>query len=93
MAIFVRVPTALRPLTRGSAGLSLDEPGSTLGDLIEALDREYPGFRDRLLDDTGDFRSGVQIFVDGEDARFLSGLGTRLPAGAEISIVPAAAGG
>lgn len=93
MAILVRVPTALRPLTQGAASLSLDEAGVTLRALIDRLDRDYPGVRDRLLDDTGDFRSGVQVFVNGEDARFLSGLGTRLSAGAEISIVPAAAGG
>lgn len=93
MAIRVRVPTALRPLTRGAASLSLEGAGPTLGDLIARLDGDYPGLRDRLLDETGDFRSGVQIFVDGEDARFLNGLGTRLPPDAEISIVPAAAGG
>ncbi|HEX2172881.1 MAG TPA: MoaD/ThiS family protein [Dehalococcoidia bacterium] len=93
MAVLVRIPTALRPLTRGNAALNLASAGETLGDLIDRLERDYPGVRDRLLDDTGDFRDGVNVYVDGEDARFLRGVGTRLVDGAEVSIVPAAAGG
>lgn len=92
MVVIVRMPTALRALTGGQAQVAVDDV-STVGGLIEVLDQRYPGVADRLLDETGDFRPGVVIFVNGDDVRFLHGLGTRLTANDEISVVPAAAGG
>ena len=92
MPITVRIPTALRSLTQGTALVPVGEDG-TLGTVIERLNRDYPGLRDRLLDETGDFRSGVNVYVNGEDVRFLNGLATRLGPDDEISIVPAAGGG
>ena len=92
MAITVRIPTAMRALTNGAARVQVDG-SSTLGAVIERLDREHPGLRDRLLDETGDFRSGVNVFVNGEDVRFLHGVSTRLGPDDEVSIVPAAGGG
>ena len=95
MAITVRVPTVLRPLTQGAAQIAVAEPAQpdTLGALIARLNAEYPGLRDRLLDPTGDPRSFVNLYVNGEDVRFLDGLATPLQPGDEVSIVPAAAGG
>ena len=92
MAITVRIPTVLRPLTSGAARVTVTET-STLGALIAQLNREYPGLRDRLLDAGGDPRDFVNLYVNGEDIRFLDGLATPLQAGDEVSIVPAAAGG
>ncbi len=91
MALNVRVPQPLRNLTGGaSTGQS---SGGTLADCVSALDTSYPGMRDRLLDEGGEIRRFVNIFVNGDDVRFLSGLKTELKDGDEVSIVPAVAGG
>lgn len=86
----VRIPTPLRTLTGGQDEVKAS--GSTVGELIEDLERRYPGIRDRLLDDKG-VRRFVNIYVGDEDIRFLDGLETKLKEGEEISIVPAIAGG
>lgn len=91
MSITVRIPSVLRPLTGGVAKVAA--AGDSLDAVIAQLSGEFPGLRDRLLDETGDLRSFVNVFVNGEDVRFLNGLTTPLSAGDEISIVPAAAGG
>ena len=90
MAISVRVPTPLRRFTGGKDEVSA--AGSTVGEVIEDLERRHPGIRERLLDDKG-VRRFVNIYVGEEDVRFLEGLKTALKPGDQISIVPAIAGG
>ena len=92
MPITVRIPTPLRKLTNEQDIVTTNESGS-LAELIEALEREYPGLKERLCDETGELRRFVNVYVNGEDVRFLSGLATAIDSGAEVSIVPAVAGG
>lgn len=91
MSVTVRIPAPLRKLTRGQEVVQGE--GSTLLDCIEALDREYPGLKERLYDESGELRRFVNVYVNGEDVRFLQGLNTPLKPGDEVSIVPAVAGG
>ena len=86
----VRIPTPLRTLTGGNDEVKAQ--GATVGAVIEDLEKNHPGLRDRLLDDKG-VRRFVNIYVGDEDIRFLEGLGTELKGGEQISIVPAIAGG
>lgn len=88
--ITVRIPTQLRSLTEGSAEVAAE--GATLADVIGDLEARYPGISQRLVSD-GELRRFVNLYVDGEDARFLQGLETSVPATAEVSIIPAVAGG
>jgi sulfur-carrier protein len=87
----VRIPTQLRTLSGGASEVSVD--GGTLAEVLEALDRAHPGFRDRLFDDTGKLRRFVNVFVADEDVRFLDGLDTKVTDAQTVSIVPAVAGG
>ena len=91
MTITVRIPTPLRKLTNEQDIVSGD--GGNLSACIDGLEAAYPGLKDRLCDETGELRRFVNIYVNGEDVRFLQGLGTSLKDGDEISIVPAVAGG
>ena len=91
MSVTVRIPTPLRRMTKGESKVEMDS--SNLGDLVEKLDGAYPGFKERLVDENGELRYFVNIYVNGEDVRFLDGLGTAIVSGAEVSIVPAVAGG
>lgn len=91
MAVTIRIPTTMRPLTGGDRQVSL-EPGA-LGDVIKALDAAHPGMGDRLLDESGDLRKFVNVFVDDDDVRYLDGLATEVPDGVTVSIIPAVAGG
>lgn len=91
MSVTVRIPTPLRKLT-GDREVVQGE-GSTLLDCIEALERQYPGLKERLCDESGELRRFVNVYVNGEDVRFLQGLATPLKPGDEVSIVPAVAGG
>jgi molybdopterin synthase sulfur carrier subunit len=70
----------------------MNESGS-LGQLIDTLEGQFPGLKERICDETGELRRFVNVYVNGEDVRFLSGLETQIAAGAEVSIVPAVAGG
>lgn len=91
MSVTVRVPTTLRTLTGGEA--QVDVEGSTVGEVIKALDAAHPGFGDRLLDDDGSLRRFVNVFVADDDVRYLQGLDTPVPEGETMSIIPAVAGG
>ncbi len=92
MPITIRIPTPLRKLTNEQDVLTANEAG-TLAQLIESLERDYPGLKERLCDESGELRRFVNVYVNGEDVRFLSGLATSIASGAEVSIVPAVAGG
>ncbi|MBM3944039.1 MAG: MoaD/ThiS family protein [SAR202 cluster bacterium] len=89
--ITVRIPAPLRRITNGLDRVSVN--GSSLDEVIAALNASYPGIKARLCDDTGALRNFVNIYVNGEDVRFLQGLKTSTKAGDEVSIVPAVAGG
>jgi molybdopterin synthase sulfur carrier subunit len=91
MTVSVRIPTTLRTLTAGQSEVSLE--GSNVRDVLTRLDQAHPGFADRLLDDDGNLRRFVNVFVADDDIRFLEGLDTPVPDGSEVSIIPAVAGG
>ena len=87
----VRIPTQLRPLSAGAAEVSVD--GSTVGEVLKALEAAHPGFHARLFDDDGGLRRFVNVFVADEDVRFTDGLATAVEPGQTVSIIPAVAGG
>jgi molybdopterin synthase sulfur carrier subunit len=89
--IRVRIPTPLRPLTRGQG--EVESTGGSIAEMIEALEASHPGLKDRLCDEKGELRRFVNIYVNEEDIRFLKGKDTVLKDGDEVSIVPAIAGG
>jgi molybdopterin synthase sulfur carrier subunit len=91
MAVTVRVPTTLRPMSGGNK--QVEVASGTLSDVIAALDAAHPGFADRLLDESGDLRKFVNVFVDDDDVRYLQGLATPVADGLTVSIIPAVAGG
>ena len=91
MSVEVRIPTPLRRVTNGQEKATVE--GDTLIQIIDSLETQYPGIRERLCDETGDLRHFVNIYVNGEDVRFLDGINSPAKEGDEISIVPAVAGG
>ena len=91
MSKTVRIPAALRKLTRNHDVVRVQ--ARTISDLVKELDSLYPGIRERLIDDSGDVRRFVNVFVNEEDIRFLQNQRTQLKDGDEISIIPAIAGG
>jgi molybdopterin synthase sulfur carrier subunit len=91
MAVTVRIPTTMRPLSGGAKQVEV-APGS-LAEVIEALEGAHPGFRDRLLDEEGGLRKFVNVFVDDDDVRYLQGLDTPVADGLTVSLIPAVAGG
>ena len=91
MGVLVRIPTPLRRMTNGLDKVEMDE--SNLSAMIDKLESDYPGFKERLIDENGELRYFVNIYLNGEDVRFLDGLATAINSGDEISIVPAVAGG
>ena len=91
MGVLVRIPTPLIKMTNGQDKVEVTE--SILSVMIDNLESEYPGFKERLIDENGELRYFVNIYLNGEDVRFLSGLSTDTKEGDEISIVPAVAGG
>ena len=91
MSVLVRIPTPLRRMTGGKDKVEVES--STLGEMVDTLESTYPGFKERLVDENGELRYFVNIYVNGEDVRFLQGLETSTSTGDEISIVPAVAGG
>lgn len=91
MAVTVRIPTPLRNLTDGQAAVTVE--GSTVRDVVAALDSAHPGVGERLLDEDGDLRRFVNLFVRDEDIRFQDGLDTPVGDDEVVSIIPAVAGG
>ena len=91
LSTIVRIPTPLRKLTEGQDVVTGE--GETLKECIDSLESRFPGMKERLVDETGELRRFVNVYVNGEDVRFQEGLQTRLGGGDEVSIVPAVAGG
>jgi molybdopterin synthase sulfur carrier subunit len=86
-----RIPGPLRRLSAGEMTVKVD--AADLGSAIDALDHRYPGFKDRLLDDKGQLRQFVNVYLNDEDVRLGAGLKAKVSEQDEISIVPAVAGG
>jgi len=91
VSVSVRIPTPLRSATGGVAEVAVD--AVTVRELVEDLERQHPGIRARICEETGEIRRFVNVFVGDEDIRFLSGLDTPLADGVQVSIIPAVAGG
>lgn len=91
MAVTVNIPTPLRKLTNNQSEVEID--AGTVGELVDGLEAAYSGIAEKLLDDGGEIRRYVNVFVNDEDIRFLDGKATPLKAGDNVSIVPAIAGG
>jgi len=91
MAVTVQIPTPLRKLTNNQA--EVDIQASTIGELVEGLEEAFNGIKEKLLDEAGEIRRYVNIYVNDEDIRFLDGSDTALKEGDNIAIVPAIAGG
>ncbi len=91
MSVQVRIPTPLLSLTGGKKEVSAE--GATLKEVIEDLERQFPGMKERLCDEEGNLRRFINFFVNDEDVRFLEGENTPLKEGDIVSIVPAIAGG
>jgi len=91
MSATVRIPGPLRKITNGVE--KADVEGADLAASIEELESKFPGIQDRMLDEAGQLRYFVNVYLNGEDVRFLDGLSTAVSAGDELSIVPAVAGG
>jgi len=91
MAVKVRIPTPLRKLTDGSPEVSVD--GSTVIEVLDALERKYPGVKERICEGDGTLRKFVNLYLNDEDIRFKENMKTRVKDNDELSIVPAIAGG
>lgn len=91
MSVRVRIPTPLRRYTGGSEEVGVE--GTTVGLVVESLESRYPGIKERLCDDQGRVRRFVNLYINGDDIRFLNSLDTPVKDGDEVSIVPAIAGG
>lgn len=91
MSVQVRVPTPLRRFTGGAE--EVNASGATVAALVNDIEQQYPGIKERICDEGGNVRRFVNIFVNGDDIRFLDNLDTALKDGDEVSIVPAIAGG
>lgn len=89
-AVEVRIPTILRPYTKNEKVVSVS--GSTLAEVIAALDTNYPGLGERLLEN-GELRRFINVYVNDEDVRFMGSLSAAVKAGDSITILPAVAGG
>ncbi len=91
MAVTVHIPTPLRKLTGNQAEVSIE--AATVSALMEGLESAHAGFQEKLLDEAGEIRRYVNLYVNDEDIRFLDGRSTALKDGDTVSIVPAIAGG
>lgn len=91
MSARVRVPTILRTYTAGASEVTAD--GRTLNDVLDSLDASYPGIKARIVDEQGGLRRFVNVYVGNDDVRFLEGLNTPVGDDAQVSVIPAVAGG
>ena len=91
MSVSVRIPTILRTYTLGESEVSAS--GSTVTEVLDDLDARYPGIKARILDEQGAIRRFVNVYVGNDDVRFLDALDTKVSDDAQISVIPAVAGG
>lgn len=91
MSVLIRIPTPLRPLTNGQN--EVQETGASVREVLDNLTSRFPGIRERLMDEKGELRRFINIYVNEEDIRFREGVQTSLKEGDEMSIIPAIAGG
>ena len=91
MAVTVRIPTTMRPISGGASSVEVE--GATLREVLAALEAAHPGFADRLFDASGELHKFVNVFVSDDDVRYLQGLDTPVKAGDTVSLIPAVAGG
>ena len=91
MSVSVRIPTILRTYTNGESEVSAE--GDDLAAVLEDLDGKYAGIKGRILDEAGELRRFVNVYVGNDDVRFLDNLSTPTPEGTQISVIPAVAGG
>lgn len=91
MSVSVRIPTILRTYTGGES--EVDAAGNTLAEVLDDLDANYEGIRSRILDEGGELRRFVNVYVGNDDVRFLDNLATPTPDGVQVSVIPAVAGG
>jgi sulfur-carrier protein len=91
VAVTVRLPGALRDATGGQT--KLEARGATLADVISDIERRHPGFRSRVLDDSGALRTYVNVYIGDDDARAQGGTRAVVPDGSEVMVIPAMAGG
>lgn len=91
MAVKVIIPTPLQKLTKNQANIEAN--GSDIAELIDDLEKNFPGLKERICDETGKVRRFINIYVNEEDVRFLKQDKTPLKDGDEVSIIPAIAGG
>jgi molybdopterin converting factor small subunit len=93
MPVTFQIPTYLASFADGQRTVNLTSPPATVRDALDALWRLHPALRDRVVDEQGEVRQHINVFVGNESIRFASGLATPVPEGAEILIVPAVSGG
>jgi sulfur-carrier protein len=91
VSVSVRIPTILRSYTEGAKEVAVD--GATLAEVLEHLDSQCGGIRGRIVDEAGEIRRFVNVYIGNDDVRFLDGLSTPTPDGTQISVIPAVAGG
>jgi molybdopterin converting factor small subunit len=91
MAVVVKIPTQLRPVAEGAAEAEVE--GSTVQEVLDALFMRYEELGARIAEEDGSLRRFVNVYLAGEDIRFLDGLKTPVPTGSELTILPAVAGG
>jgi molybdopterin converting factor small subunit len=91
MAVTVKIPTQLRSATGGESVASVE--GATVSEVLDGLFTQFGELRERIADGEGGLRRFVNVYLSGEDIRFLEGVATRVPDGAELTILPAVAGG
>ena len=91
MAVTMRIPTQLRAATGGVSEASVE--GATVAEVLDALFAQFGELRERISDECGSLRRFVNLYIAGEDIRFLDGIETTVPDGAELTLLPAVAGG
>ena len=91
MSVHVRIPTILRNYTQGASEVTAE--GTTLAEVLDDLEANHNGIKARVLDDAGELRRFVNVYIGNDDVRFIEGLASPTPDGTQISIIPAVAGG
>ena len=91
MSLKVVIPTPLRKFTSGAETVEVE--AASIKEMLDSLDSRFPGFRASVCDESGSLRRFINIYVDGEDVRFLENLATPVADGTEVAIVPAISGG